>query len=153
MTRWTQEQVDAHVARIGKSAAHPSEDWQPAPYIEPPPLKLAPVEIPEADVLSSVLTLLRIHRAVAWANRMNSGAGQFVYPDGSRSQFMRFGFKGMSDIFAQLNDGRFCAIECKRVGENTTDEQEQFLELVRAHNGVAFVARNIDDVIKVLGPA
>ena len=110
-----------------------------------------PVE-PESSVLSGVLKVLQLHRRVAFAARMNSGAGRFMYPDGSTSQFLRFGFKGMSDILGLLVDGRFLAVECKRAGEKLTDEQQAFFELVRNNNAVAIVAYGIDDVIRELGP-
>ena len=84
---------------------------------------------------------------------MNSGAGKFQYPDGSTSQFMRFGFKGMSDILGMTTDhygGRLLAIECKRPSGRATADQVAFLETVRRNGGIAFIARSADDVLQEL---
>jgi len=116
-----------------------------------PTLKLTRPEPPEAAVLDAVLKTLRLHRRVAWCERMNSGAGRFMHPDGSTSQFIRFGFVGMSDILGQLRCGRFLAVECKRPSQHPTAEQQQFIDTVNAHGGVGFVARSADDVITQLG--
>lgn len=62
---------------------------------------------PEAAALYEVMQALRNHPAVAWAERQNSGA--FRTPEG---QFVRFGWKGCSDVIGQLRDGRLLAVEC-----------------------------------------
>lgn len=102
--------------------------------------------VKESTVLASIMRYVRVHPRVAWARRMNSGA---VKMHGAR--FMRFGFVGCSDIIGQLKDGRFLAIECKGSDGRLTDEQEVFLDRVRRHNGVAGMAKSIDDVMALLG--
>lgn len=106
--------------------------------------------VPEADVQRAVLALLKQHPAVAWAERINAAAGRLAYDDGKQSRFMRFAFKGCSDIVGMLRDGRFLAVECKTLTGRLTPEQAAFLATVNHHNGVAFVARSVDDVIKHL---
>lgn len=98
----------------------------------------------ERHVLAAVIRALALHPKVAWAHRMNVGA----FKDGDR--FVRFGFRGCSDIMGQMKDGRFLAVECKRPGGKLTEYQLGFLVRVQNNGGVAFVARSVDDVMKGL---
>lgn len=107
----------------------------------------------EAQVLSAVLQAINTHKSVAWHQRMNTGAGKLVYKDGEASRFLRFGFPGCPDIIGQLRDGRFLAVEVKRPSGKLSDEQKQFLALVRDNGWVSFVARRIEDVFSALGGA
>lgn len=112
----------------------------------PARLKLTGPDPKEAAILSSVLQALNFYPNVAWFVRCNSAAGRLVYPDGSTSQFMRFGFPGCSDIIGQLVTGEFLAIEIKSAGGKLKDQQVEFLKKVVANGGVGFVARSIDDL-------
>lgn len=96
--------------------------------------------VAERDVLASILEYLPYAKPVAWFARMNSGGYEI------KGQFVRFGFKGCSDIIGQLRDGRFLAIEVKRPGGTVTEDQVEFLAKVQRANGVAFVAHSLDDV-------
>lgn len=111
--------------------------------------RLKPPEPKEADVLRGVLTALAMHPRVAWAHRMNSGAGKIVRAKGV-SQWMRFGFPGCPDVLGQLKDGRVLAVEAKRPSGSATTEQAAFLERVRENGGVAVLARSVDDVLQAL---
>lgn len=114
-------------------------------------IRLTRPTAPESQVLRSVLQLLSLHKAVAWAGRINSGA-VFLTGEGGSSRYVRFnGMAGISDIIGQLVDGRFLAIECKRKGQKPTELQQGFLDQVARHGGVAFCARSADDVVAVLG--
>lgn len=113
------------------------------------PFRLKRPEPSEADVLSAVLTCLRYHPRVAWAQRFNTAAGKLVRGKG-HSQFMRFGFPGCPDVLGQLRDGRVLACEVKRPSGATTPEQDAFLDCVRANGGVALVARSADDLLRAL---
>lgn len=104
--------------------------------------------MPEAMVLASVIRYLKIHRSVAWVQRMNTGAVSM-----GNSRFMRFGFKGCSDIIGQLHDGRFLAIECKAEKGRLTPEQRHFIDRVNRHGGLAGVVRSIDEADELLRPA
>lgn len=117
------------------------------------PFKLTAPRPLESDVQPDVLRALLNHPKVAWAARMNAGAGRFVYPNGETSRFIRFGFPGMSDIFLQLIDGRFGACEVKRPGEDPDDDQQAFLDRVNRHGGLGFVARSAADVYRELAAA
>lgn len=100
---------------------------------------------PESAALVEVLKALRAHPAVVWCERMNSGAARV----GNR--FIRFGFKGCPDVLGQLRDGRLLGVEVKGPAGKLRPEQSVFLERVRGAGGVAFVARDLRDVMRELG--
>lgn len=100
----------------------------------------------EKEVQKAVLKLLRSHPAVHWVARINSGT--FVEGDRfiqSNSQ------KGMSDILGMLKGGRMIAVEVKRPGEKANPHQKEFLDLINAGGGLAFVATSVDDVLLKIG--
>ena len=99
---------------------------------------------PEAAALLEVLKALRAHPAVAWAERMNSGAAKV----GGR--FIRFGWPGCPDVLGQMKDGRLLGVEVKSQTGRLRPEQAVFLERIRAAAGVAFVARDCRDVLREL---
>lgn len=101
---------------------------------------------PEVAALAEVLKALRTHPLVAWCERMNSGATRV----GNR--FVRFGWPGCSDVIGQLRDGRFLAVECESKTGRPSPEQAAFLERINAAGGVGFIARDLRDVVGVLGP-
>ena len=111
-------------------------------------LRLRPSEIPESQVLRSVIHALDMHPDVAWVARMNSGV--VMIGTGASKRPFRAGFVGCSDILGQMADGRLLAVECKRVGGKATPDQAAFLERVVKHGGVAFVATGVDDVLREL---
>ena len=100
----------------------------------------------EAAALVEVLKALNAHPAVVWCERMNTGAARI----GAR--FVRFGFRGCPDVLGQLNDGRLLGVEVKAQAGRLRPEQALFLERIRCAGGVAFVARDLRCVVRVLGP-
>lgn len=99
---------------------------------------------PEAAALKEVLIALTAHSAVAWCERMNSGAVRI----GKR--FVRFGWRGCPDVLGQLKDGRLIGVEVKAPKGKLRPEQAVFLERIRHAGGVAFVARDCRDVFREL---
>ena len=97
---------------------------------------------PEAAALKEVLQALSAHPAVAWCERMNSGAVKI----GSR--FVRFGWKGCPDVLGQLKDGRLLGVEVKAAKGKLRTEQTLFLDRIRRAGGVAFMARDCRDVMR-----
>lgn len=101
----------------------------------------------EAAALVEVLQALRGNAAVAWVERQNTGAARV----GER--FIRFGWRGCSDLLGMLKDGRLLAVEVKAPGGQLRPEQREFLSLVQRFGGVAFVARDCRDVSRELAAA
>ena len=118
--------------------------------IKPKPLKLTRPEPSEAAILDAVKRALALHPAVAWFERMNSGAGFLWRPGSAKSQFMRFGFPGCPDILGQLVDGRLLAIEVKKPSGTVSKEQAAFLQQATKHGALALVARSVDEVLAAL---
>lgn len=102
------------------------------------------VDRKEAAALVEVLHALRTHPAVAWCERMNSGAARM----GAR--FVRFGWPGCPEVLGQLKDGRLLGVEVKGPTGKLRPAQVVFLDRVRAANGVAFMARDLRDVRREL---
>lgn len=100
---------------------------------------------PESAALVEVLKALKAHPAVAWCERMNSGAAKV----GNR--FIRFGFKGCPDVLGMLRDGRLLGVEVKAAKGKLRPEQAVFLDRIRSGGGVSFVARDCRDVLQALG--
>lgn len=100
---------------------------------------------PEAAALVEVMKAVRAHPLVAWAERMNSGAAKV------EGRFIRFGFRGCPDVLGQLKDGRLLGVEVKAKAGRLRPEQALFLERIRGAGGVAFVARDLRDVLRELG--
>ncbi len=59
---------------------------------------------------------------------------------------------GASDILGILKGGRFLATEVKSKKGRVSPQQEQFLAEIEARGGVAFVARSVEEVEKLLLP-
>ena len=109
------------------------------------PVRAKPT-LAEAGALVEVLKALRAHPAVAWVERMNSGAAKL----GRR--FVRFGFPGCPDVLGQLHDGQLLPVEVKGPRGRMRLEQRVVLTRVADAGGVAFVARSLRDVVAALGP-
>lgn len=102
---------------------------------------------PEAAALAEVLKALHAHPDVAWCERMNSGATRI----GTR--WVKFGFTGCPDVLGQLRDGRLLGVEVKAPKGKLRPEQTVMLARINGAGGVAFTARNCNDVFAHLGPA
>jgi hypothetical protein len=59
--------------------------------------------------------------------------------------------RGVADILG-IWKGRPLAIEVKRPGGKITEDQARFLAQFNAAGGIGFVARSVDDVIRMLQP-
>ena len=104
----------------------------------------------EADVLPAVREALERHPSVAVVWRNSVGKGRLVHANGE-SQFISFGFPGLSDLTGFLRQhARFFACECKRDGEKPTSKQQAFLDAVNSAGGIGFVAYSVRDVFKYI---
>lgn len=115
-----------------------------------PPLKLTPYAAPENDVLASVLEFLKLHPQVAAVWRQNTGAGRFVYPDGSCSRFLRFGFPGCPDLMGFMHDGTALFVEVKAASGRKNPAQVTFIDNALLSGCVAFFASSVSEAVDAL---
>lgn len=104
---------------------------------------------PENVIKNQICAYLKIKRNLIF---LHDSVG--IY-DAKRNVFRmntnRHRRKGVADILGILRDtGRFMAIEVKVPGNKPTPHQLQFIEDVKAHGGIAFVATSIEDVEREL---
>ena len=104
--------------------------------------------IKEKIIQKSILEYLQYHPDIAWAERMNVGA--HVISDKNSRRYVRYAFKGCSDIIGQLKNGKILAVEVKSEKGVLSDFQREFIDKVRSNSGIALMARSIDDVQKAL---
>lgn len=98
----------------------------------------------ESTLVRAILDYLELRNIMAF--RVNT-TGVF---DPTRKVFRKFsGRRGVSDIIGVFN-GRFLAIECKTDEGRVSQDQQEFLDDVQSHRGIAIVARSVDDVERVL---
>lgn len=95
----------------------------------------------ETEAQKEVMDFLESVGIFAWRNN-----------NGSRGR-VKFGLPGASDILGILPDGRFLAIEMKGPKTKVQHNQKEFIFNINNNNGVAFIARSIDDVIEELREA
>jgi hypothetical protein len=98
----------------------------------------------EASVLRAVDHWLTAKGIAHW--RINSGA---LKTEGGR--FVRFGARGMADIYAIGQEGKSIWIECKRSeGGVVSDAQREFLECVAANGGIGIVVSSVESLERQL---
>jgi hypothetical protein len=102
----------------------------------------------ESELVTACLAWLQLHRVLAWRS---NNAGIF---DPVRRCFRSFrGLKRVSDILGILPPaGRLLAVECKARRGRLSAEQRAFLEAVTAAGGLALEVRDLNDLIKAVGP-
>ncbi len=54
--------------------------------------------------------------------------------------------RGVADILGVRSDGQFVAIEVKTKTGKLSENQKAYLQKIKEHGGLAFVARSIEDV-------
>ena len=97
----------------------------------------------EQALVNQVLAYLKIKGHFVWKQNVGGMYDQ-------RKRFVRFGFKGISDVIGVASDGRMIAVECK-VGKNKpTQFQEDFLEEIRARGGYAILCYKLEDLENIL---
>lgn len=91
----------------------------------------------ESDIQKQCLELLKLYNIYCW--RQNTGAFK------KGKSYIKFAFKGCSDILGICPDGRFLAVECKRTsGGILSDEQKEFLVNIKKNGGVAIIANSVE---------
>jgi hypothetical protein len=101
----------------------------------------------ESDIQKAILKFLHI-KGVFVFKVHNTGIWD---PNRKVFRTLQNSCKGIADILGILPDGRFLAIEVKTKSGRLSVDQKAFLENINRNNGVAFMARGIDDVIEQLG--
>jgi hypothetical protein len=96
---------------------------------------------PETALHDLIARALRIHPAVAWLVRMNTG--QFEI-DGRR---IRAAFVGCPDLLGQMSTGELLAVEVKRPGRGPTTEQAAVLSRISKHGGFACCAHSTAEAL------
>jgi hypothetical protein len=104
----------------------------------------------EAEVLADVLLAGTSATTRLWRNQCGSA---LVADKPGQKRMINFGVSspGGSDCIG-LRSVVFCAVEVKReVGGRVSDDQKQFLGLVRDFGGLCGVARSADEARAILG--
>lgn len=94
----------------------------------------------EKEIQSSILEYLQARGLYCWKQN-NVGIKK---PNG---KYIPSNKKGVSDILGLTKSGRFFAIEVKRSNGKMSFDQAEFQFAIRANNGIAFVAKSVDEVI------
>jgi len=108
----------------------------------------SPLEkVKENPVVNAVQKYLALKKIPHY--RINSGAMKTP-----RGGFIRFGAKGMSDIYAIGPAGISIWIECKRpVGGILSVPQKEFLDCINRNGGIGIVVNSIESLEKQLKEA
>lgn len=100
----------------------------------------APKQQPESPIVYTCLKWLLDNGYYVWRNATGGcKAG---------NRWLHFGLKGSGDIIGMTRSGRFLSVEIKTATGVLRPEQATFMERVRAHGGMAIVARSVEDLVK-----
>jgi hypothetical protein len=112
----------------------------------------------ETKLMRLIMIALSNANCMSWRNE-TSGAyvGKVIHKDArivtlQNAQLMTFGLcVGSADIIGiHKPTGRFLAIEVKTKTGKPTKEQINFIEQVRAANGIAGIARSVQEALDLL---
>jgi hypothetical protein len=135
----SQEQYEAHQRAVVKARVICHEDneteLQAAKRARTPQERVKRRKVPvirqsEADVLDECKDVLERHPKVALWWRQNTGAVKID------ERYVKFSFKGASDLMGMSTRGRFVACECKATGKKADDDQAAFLANVNKAGGL-----------------
>lgn len=97
----------------------------------------------EANIQREIMLALSQAGCTVWRN--NTGA----FKDGDR--FIKYGLrKGSSDLIGITKCGRFLAVEVKTAKGRATNDQLNFINVVKSKNGIAFIARSAEEALRLL---
>lgn len=102
----------------------------------------------ERKLCNNIIQYLGYHGVFCW--RENAGLVQTTNKYG-QSHRVRLGFAGKSDILGMYK-GSFLALEVKlpQTRNKVTSAQNEFLERVRLHGGIAAVVTSPEEALKVV---
>lgn len=101
---------------------------------------------PEGEIQNAIMEYLWYNKILAWRN---NNTPTFNIKTNTYRSMGKWAKKGVSDIIA-IKNGTVYFIEVKAKGKYPSKEQKQFIIDVNEAGGIAFVARSIDDVSKIL---
>lgn len=103
--------------------------------------------VKESDIQKDIIHYLKIMGALCWRN---NSIGIYDKSFGGFRKLNGYGCRvGVSDILG-IWRGRFLAIEVKSPKGKLTEAQSAFLLDVQRHGGIAFCARSLNDVMRML---
>jgi hypothetical protein len=109
-------------------------------------------KVPEHLIMLQIIDYLNKRGCYVWRN--NTGAFIRNYYNMREARwketFFRSGMKGLPDIIGLDSGGRFIGIEVKTATGKTSPEQVRVLAEMKQRGAWAFVARSLDEVMKVL---
>jgi hypothetical protein len=112
----------------------------------------------ETKIQRLIMIALSNNNCLVWRNEC-AGAyvGKVIHKDArivtlQNAMLMQFGLcVGSSDIIGiHRPTGRFLAVEVKTAKGRPTPEQLNFIEQVKAANGIAGIARSVQDALELL---
>jgi hypothetical protein len=104
-------------------------------------------DIPESAVVAEVKAIIKMTGIKL--QRINTGC--FVIGTGANRRFIKTADAGTCDFEGYDNNGRFCAIECKRpVGGKLSPAQKWRIDDINTKGGVAFVAHSGQEALEQL---
>lgn len=110
----------------------------------------------ESKLQSDIITALMCHNSVAWAMVISSGSVKVKGGYLTIGQYVDQGMKrktGVSDILGQMRSGAMLAIECKLPGKKPTQEQVDFMDMVRRNGGVAGWTTTVTGAYEIIDKA
>jgi len=106
----------------------------------------------EKDIQKDIMRALHSHPLVAFVGRFNRGTAQ--HRDGNVTRYTMFNtVKGFPDVHGMLQGGGAFYIEVKRPGGKVSDDQREFLAMVKRNGGRAGVAYSVADALSIIGVA
>lgn len=100
------------------------------------------LEKSEGEIKREIMQYLsRLSEGMFWINSSIGIRGRKINS--------RYQLTGVGDILG-LYRGRFVAIEVKKPTGVVSEVQEKFIQRVTSKGGLAFVARSLEDVVKLL---
>ena len=99
---------------------------------------------PETKLQNQIIVALCQHGCVA----RNHTVGQFYTKYGA---IVNIGQRGESDIFGhRISDGKALYIEVKLPGDEPRDDQQQFLDAMRAAGAIAGCAHSVEEALQIV---
>lgn len=103
------------------------------------------IEPSEREIQKTILEWLAYYKILAWRNQ----SGIIIIGD-KKKRAIKMGMKGVSDIVGCLPDGKILCIEVKTRKAKVSEVQQEFIDKINKLKGIAFVARNINDIERQL---